>query len=74
VYKPLEALVDAGVAGRIAGDNGPTRYDGRSDSHYHLRCTQTGEVGLSRQANGSAGGVALTAARKKVSTPLFRET
>jgi Fe2+ or Zn2+ uptake regulation protein len=44
VYKALEALVDAGLANRIAGDHGPTRYDGRSEPHYHLRCQQTGEV------------------------------
>src|SRR5205823_12963678 len=44
VYKALEALVDAGVAARIAGDPGPARYDGRSDAHYHLRCERTGQV------------------------------
>jgi Fe2+ or Zn2+ uptake regulation protein len=44
VYKALEALVDAGLANRIAGDHGPTRYDGRSDPHYHLRCQRSGEV------------------------------
>lgn len=44
VYKALEALVDARLANRIAGDHGPTRYDGRSDPHYHLRCQRSGEV------------------------------
>jgi len=44
VYKALEALVDARLAHRIAGDHGPTRYDGRSEPHYHLRCERTGEV------------------------------
>lgn len=44
VYKALEALVHAGVASRLADDNGPTRYDGRSEPHYHLRCAQTGEL------------------------------
>jgi Fe2+ or Zn2+ uptake regulation protein len=44
VYKALEALVDAGLANRIAGDQGPTRYDGRSEPHYHLRCQHSGEV------------------------------
>lgn len=44
VYKALEALVDAHLANRIAGDHGPTRYDGRSEPHYHLRCQHTGEV------------------------------
>jgi Fe2+ or Zn2+ uptake regulation protein len=44
VYKALDALVDAGLANRIAGDHGPTRYDGRSEPHYHLRCQHSGEV------------------------------
>jgi Fe2+ or Zn2+ uptake regulation protein len=44
VYKALEALVDAGVAHRLADDAGPARYDGRSDAHYHLRCERTGQV------------------------------
>ena len=44
VYKALEALVDARLANRIAGDHGPTRYDGRSEPHYHLRCQHSGEV------------------------------
>jgi Fur family transcriptional regulator, peroxide stress response regulator len=44
VYKALEALVDAGVAARLPDSEGPTRYDGRSDAHYHLRCEQTGMV------------------------------
>ena len=44
VYKALEALVDAGLAARIAHDAGAARYDARSESHYHLRCERTGEV------------------------------
>src|SRR4051812_32712756 len=44
VYKALEALVDAGVAARLTSEDGTARYDGRSDSHYHLRCLQTGQV------------------------------
>jgi Fe2+ or Zn2+ uptake regulation protein len=44
VYKALEALVDAGLATRIAGESGPARYDGRPEAHYHLRCQHTGEV------------------------------
>jgi Fur family transcriptional regulator, peroxide stress response regulator len=44
VYKALEALVDAGLAARIAHDSGAARYDARSEAHYHLRCEQTGEV------------------------------
>src|SRR5260370_22231851 len=34
VYKALDALVDAGLAGRIADDGGPARYDGRIHAHY----------------------------------------
>lgn len=44
VYKALEALVDARLANRIAGDHGPMHYDGRSEPHYHLRCQRSGEV------------------------------
>ena len=44
VYKALEALVDARLANRIAGDSGPTRYDGRGEPHYHLRCQRSGRV------------------------------
>jgi Fe2+ or Zn2+ uptake regulation protein len=44
VYKALEALVDAGVATRIGDGNGPARYDGRGEAHYHFRCERTGEI------------------------------
>jgi Fe2+ or Zn2+ uptake regulation protein len=45
VYKALDALVDAGLAARLADDRGgPTRYDGRSEAHYHLRDEGTGRV------------------------------
>jgi len=44
IYKALESLVAAGLAKRVAGNPGPTRYDGRVDEHYHLRCEATGEV------------------------------
>src|SRR3984957_20260143 len=37
VYKALEALVDAGIATRIGDSNGPARYDGRAEAHYHFR-------------------------------------
>src|SRR5262245_39804440 len=33
VYKALEALVNAGVASRLADIDGPARYDCRTDSH-----------------------------------------
>jgi Fe2+ or Zn2+ uptake regulation protein len=45
VYKALEALVDAGLAARLADSaGGPVRYDGRAEAHYHLRCERTGLV------------------------------
>jgi Fe2+ or Zn2+ uptake regulation protein len=44
VYKALDALVDAGLAVRVAGGPGPTRYDARTEGHYHLRCERTGQV------------------------------
>jgi len=44
VYKALDALVVAGLAARLANDDGTSRYDGRSEPHYHLRCLQTGQV------------------------------
>src|SRR5262245_58922094 len=45
VYKALEALVDTGLAARLADSaGGPVRYDGRPQPHYHLRCERTGQV------------------------------
>lgn len=44
VYKALDALVDSGVANKIATAGGPARYDCVCDAHYHLRCLKTGEV------------------------------
>src|SRR5260370_33911229 len=44
VYKALDALVDAHLAGRLADGAGPARYDGRSEAHYHIRCEETGQV------------------------------
>lgn len=44
VYKALEALVDAGLAAKLADAEGPARYDCRSEAHYHLRCLKTGQV------------------------------
>ena len=37
VYNTLEALVDAGLAHRLAYGGGSARYDCRIDPHYHLR-------------------------------------
>jgi Fe2+ or Zn2+ uptake regulation protein len=44
VYKALDALVDAGLATKIAYGDGPARYDCRRDAHYHLRCLRTGRI------------------------------
>jgi Fe2+ or Zn2+ uptake regulation protein len=45
VYKALEALVDAGLAARLADSaGGPVHYDGRPEAHYHLRCERTGQL------------------------------
>jgi Fe2+ or Zn2+ uptake regulation protein len=44
VYKALEALVAARLAAKLPDTEGPTRYDGNSQAHYHLRCIDTGEV------------------------------
>jgi Fe2+ or Zn2+ uptake regulation protein len=44
VYKALEALVEAGLAAKLADAAGPARYDCRGDAHYHLRCARTGQV------------------------------
>ena len=44
VYKALEALVDCGVANKLASSGGPARYDCHCDAHYHLRCLKSGEV------------------------------
>jgi Fe2+ or Zn2+ uptake regulation protein len=44
VYKALEALVDAGLAGKLTYADGPCRYDCRSDAHYHLRDLTTHQI------------------------------
>jgi Fe2+ or Zn2+ uptake regulation protein len=44
VYKALEVLVEAELAGKLAFVDGPARYDCRHDPHYHLRCLKTGQI------------------------------
>jgi Fur family peroxide stress response transcriptional regulator len=44
VYKALEALVEVKLAAKLADAEGPSRYDCRSENHYHLRCVKTGQV------------------------------
>jgi Fe2+ or Zn2+ uptake regulation protein len=44
VYKALDALCAADLATKLPDGNGPTRYDGQSRPHYHLRCLKTGQI------------------------------
>lgn len=44
VYKNLEALVNCGVASKLATGDGAARYDIRTDHHYHSRCLKCGGV------------------------------
>jgi Fur family peroxide stress response transcriptional regulator len=46
VYKALEALVEIGAATRLTaeGATGSSRYDARSEAHYHFRCLRSGSV------------------------------
>jgi Fur family peroxide stress response transcriptional regulator len=44
VYKALEAFVNCGVASKLTMGDGPARYDGRTDSHDHIRCWSCGRV------------------------------
>lgn len=44
VYKSLESLVAAGLVIKLGGGKGAVRYDGRTDSHYHARCSACGVV------------------------------
>jgi Fe2+ or Zn2+ uptake regulation protein len=44
VYKALEVLVEAKLAGKLAFADGPARYDCRHDPHYHIRCLKTGQI------------------------------
>src|SRR5262245_60720763 len=44
VYTTLEVLVDAGLAGRLAGPDGVAHYDARTDAHDHRRCLGCGRI------------------------------
>jgi Fe2+ or Zn2+ uptake regulation protein len=44
VYKALEALVEAGLAAKLADASGPARFDHRCDCHYHVRCLRSGQI------------------------------
>lgn len=44
VYKSLETLVGCGLVVKLGYADGSARYDGRTDPHHHLRCTECGAV------------------------------
>ena len=44
VYKALDVLVASGLVTKIASVVGPTRYDCRSDAHYHFHCLDTDQI------------------------------
>src|SRR6267142_397881 len=44
VYTTLEVLVNAGLAGRLAGADGASHYDARTDGHDHRRCLGCGRI------------------------------
>lgn len=44
VYRNLNCLADMGEILRISSKNGPDRYDGKIEPHYHFICTECGDV------------------------------
>jgi Fe2+ or Zn2+ uptake regulation protein len=44
VYKNLETLVECGAAAKLTYGDAASRYDIRTDHHYHTRCTVCGEL------------------------------
>lgn len=44
VYKCLEALVACRMASKLSPGDGPSRYDCRTDNHYHFRCLNTHQI------------------------------
>jgi Fur family peroxide stress response transcriptional regulator len=44
VYTTLDVLVNAGLAGRLAGPDGVAHYDARTDGHDHRRCLGCGRI------------------------------
>lgn len=44
VYRNLNCLADNGDIIRISSRNGPDRYDGKIEPHYHFICTECGNV------------------------------
>lgn len=44
VYKNLEKLVECGAATKLTYGDAASRYDIRTDHHYHTRCVSCGEL------------------------------
>lgn len=44
VYRNLSLLAGAGEISRLGGFGGQERFDGRTDPHAHLLCTECGRV------------------------------
>ena len=44
VYKALEAFASAGVCLKLPQEDGPARYDIRTDEHHHLKCVDCGRL------------------------------
>jgi Fe2+ or Zn2+ uptake regulation protein len=44
VYKNLEALVNCGAVSKLTYGDAASRYDIRTDHHYHTRCLECGKV------------------------------
>ncbi|MEN8184059.1 MAG: transcriptional repressor [Myxococcota bacterium] len=44
VYEILDALVNAGLAGRVTEGGEPARYEGNRNPHYHARCRVCGRL------------------------------
>lgn len=44
VYRNLELLVDHGMIQKLDQAGDPKHFDGTTDEHYHIRCTQCGAL------------------------------
>lgn len=44
VYRNLEVLTEAGMISKLSFGSGQSRYDSRTDEHYHFRCSVCGRI------------------------------
>ena len=44
VYRNLKSLAEEGAIREIEGGPGPSRFDGNTGRHYHIRCLECGRV------------------------------